>query len=175
MRKVNTVRLWAWVSIIALPLWFASCKKGSDDVVTPSKSAVEGNWQFSGLKISPAVDFGTGQKTDDLLSVFQLIPNGSQLVNCLKKMTITFNANGTVTGKVDSQCAALVDDVNPIEDKSTWKLDGSKLTVTSGTEVNVFDVSLSGNLLKLSAPYVDDFDGDGKDETYTQTMELTKL
>ncbi|MBD2700824.1 lipocalin family protein [Spirosoma sp. BT702] len=176
MKKVNVVRLWAWVSIVALPLWFGSCKKGSDDAVTPSKSAVEGNWKISGYKVDPGIDYtGTGQKTNDLLMILKQVPNGADAVECLTTTIITFNSNGKITGKPGTKCSTANSDVNPVDDNSNWKLDGNKLTITSGTEVTTYDAAVSGSTLKMSTQEVDDLDGDGKKETYTYTLELTKV
>lgn len=170
-------RLTTWALIVAIPLWFGSCKKGSDDPVTPTTASVQGSWKISGYKIDPGVDFlGTGQKNTDLLAYFKSLPNGlgTDLADCLTGTTIIFNANGTVTGTPGAKCSASTN-VNPVEDNSTWKLDGTKLTLTSGSDVTVYDTVISGNTLKLSGPEQADFDGDGKDESYTVTLELTKV
>ena len=173
---MNAARLLAWALVVALPLWFGSCKKGSDDAVTPSTSSVEGSWKISGYKIDPGVDFlGNGQKNTDLLAFYRSLPNGlgNDVVECLTSTIITFNAGGKITGKAGSKCTASTD-VNPVDDNSTWKLDGNKLTITSGTEVTTYDTTVSGNTLKLSGKQLEDFDGDGNDETYTVTLEMTK-
>ncbi|AUD02580.1 lipocalin-like domain-containing protein [Spirosoma pollinicola] len=178
MKNKNWVHTFAWVLVLAMPLWFGSCKKGSDDTVTPAtSSSIQGGWKISGYKIDPGVDFlGTGQKNTDLLAYFKSLPNGlgTDLVDCLTGTTIIFNANGKVTGTPGAKCTTSTD-VNPVEDNSTWKLDGTKLTLTSGTDVTVYDTVISGNTLKLSGPDKEDFDGDGKEETYTVTLELTKV
>ncbi|WP_020600252.1 lipocalin family protein [Spirosoma panaciterrae] len=175
MKNTNVIRLMAWALVMALPMWFSSCKNGGDSTVTPSTSVVEGSWRISGYKINPAIDLGNGQKTNDLLSIYKLYPSGNDIVECLTTTVVTFNSGGKVTGKAGPKCNTTMDDVNPIDDNSTWKLDGSKLTITSGTDVSVYDASVSGNTLKLSSQETEDLDGDGKDETYTYTMELTKV
>ena len=177
MRYRNGARLMAWVLVVGMPLWFGSCKKGSDDPVTPSTSAIEGSWRISGFKIDPGIDpLQTGTKNTDLLAFYKSLPNGlgNDLVDCLTSTTITFNNGGKITGKSGSKCSA-ANDVNPVEDNSTWKLDGNKLTITSGTDVTVYDTVISGNTLKMSGKEMEDFDGDGKDEAYTITLELTKV
>ncbi len=173
---MNVAHLLAWALVVVMPLWFGSCKKGGDDAVTPSMSSIEGNWKISGYKIDPGVDFlGTGQKNTDLLAFYRSLPNGlgNDVVDCLTSTIITFNAGGKITGKAGAKCTASTD-MNPVEDNSTWKLDGNKLTITSGTEVTTYDTTISGNTLKLSGKELEDFDGDGKDETYTITLEMTR-
>lgn len=166
----------AWAMILAIPVWFGSCKKGSDDAVTPTTSAVQGSWRISGLKINPGIDFsGNGQKSNDLLALYRLIPNGNDIVDCLTGTTIIFNANGKVTGTPGAKCSTATDDINPVEDNSTWKLDGNKLTLTSGSDVTVYDMVISGSTMKLSTSEQEDYDGDGKNETYTTTLEMTKV
>ena len=153
MKKMNVARLLAWALVVVLPFGFGSCKKGSEDSVTPGTSSVEGSWKISGYKIDPGVDFlGNGQKSTDLLAFYRSLPNGlgNDVVDCLTSTIITFNAGGKITGKAGSKCTASTN-VNPVDDNSTWKLDGSKLTITSGTDVTTYDTTVSGNPLKLSA------------------------
>ncbi len=174
MEKRSTARLMAWALVVAMPLWFGSCKKGSDDAVTPSTSAVQGSWRISGYKINPGVDFtGTGVKNTDFLAFFKDLL-GPDAVECLTTSTITFGSNGKVTGKEGSKCATSTP-TNPVEANSTWKLDGNKLTITDGTDVTVYDTVISGNTLKMSSNEMEDFDGDGKSEAYVFTLELTKV
>ncbi|GAB3691629.1 hypothetical protein GCM10027592_09800 [Spirosoma flavus] len=176
MKKVNVVRVWAWVSILALPLWFGSCKKGGTDPITPSTSAVEGNWKISGYKVDPSIVYNaSGQKTNDLLLVLKQVPGGADAVECLTTTIVTFNSNGKITGKPGTKCTAANSDMNPVDDNSNWKLDGNKLTITSGSDVTTYDTAISGSTLKMSTQEVDDLDGDGKKETYTYTLELTKV
>ncbi|RYF58530.1 MAG: hypothetical protein EOO39_34150 [Cytophagaceae bacterium] len=177
MKTMNIARIMAWALVVAMPLWFGSCKKGSDDAVTPTTASVQGSWKISGYTINPGVDFlGSGQKSTDLLAALRSLPNGlgNDAVECLTTSTITFNANGKVTGTNGSKCASSAE-YNPIEDNASWKLDGNKLTITSGSDVTVYDATISGNTLKLSGQEMEDFDGDGKDEAYTTTLEMTKV
>jgi len=176
-KTTNVARIMAWVLVVAMPLWFGSCKKGSDDAVTPTTSSVQGSWKISGYTISPGVDFlGNGQKSNDMLAYLRSLPGGigNDAVECLTSTVITFNANGKVSGTEGSKCSASTD-MNPVEENSSWKLDGTKLTLTSGSDVTVYDTVISGNILKLSGPEMEDFDGDGKDEAYIVTLELTKV
>lgn len=175
MKNSHLARLFAYALVMVLPFWFGSCKKGGDDAVTPSTSSIQGSWKISGYKIDPAVDFtGTGQKSNDLLAVFKQLPNGSDIVDCLTSTVITFNSNGKVTGTAGPKCTAATD-MSPVDDNSTWKLDGNKLTLTSGTDVTTYTTAVSGSSLKLSGQESEDYDGDGKPETYTYTLELTKV
>ncbi|AKD54396.1 lipocalin-like domain-containing protein [Spirosoma radiotolerans] len=177
MKTMNVARIMAWALVVAMPLWFGSCKKGSDDAVTPTTSSVQGSWKISGYKIDPGVDFmGNGQKSNDLLAYLRSLPGGigNDAVECLTTSVITFNANGKVSGTAGSKCSTTTD-MNPVEENSSWKLDGNKLTLTSGTDVTVYDTVISGNTLKLSGKEMEDYDGDGKEEAYTVTLELTKV
>jgi hypothetical protein len=177
MKHKNSVRLMAWAMILAMPVWFGSCKKGSDDAVTPTTSSVQGSWRISGYTFNPGVDFlGTGQKSTDLLAYLRSLPNGlgNDLADCLTGTTIIFNASGKVTGTPGAKCSTSTD-INPVEDNSTWKLDGNKLTLTSGSDVTTYDTVISGNTLKLSGQDMEDYDGDGKEEAYTITLVLTKV
>ena len=174
MKKANTSRLLAWAMVLAIPMWFGSCKKG-DDPVSPTTSAIEGSWKISGYKIDPAVDLlATGQTSNDLLAMYKQLPIGNDIVDCLTSTVITFNSSGKVTGKGGDKCNKTTD-ISPVDDNSSWKLDGTKLTLTSGTEVSTYDTSISGSTLKMSSKQSQDIDGDGKEESYTYTLELTKV
>ena len=177
MKKENVVRLLSWVMIAVIPVWFGSCKKDGD-AVTPS--AIEGTWQISGYKISPAFDlFKTGTKTNDLLAAYGQIL-GQDAVTCLTTTKITFVAGGKITEAPGSKCTASTVGTDVAGANSTWKLDGTKLTITSvssgTTSTDVYDTALSGNSLKLSQTDSDtDYDGDGKKDTVTLTLEFTKV
>jgi len=176
MKRSYFSRSIAWVFIAVMPFWFGSCSK-KDDAVAPSSSSIEGNWRISGYKVDPAVTNPlTGQKISDLLDFYRNLPNGigNDIVECLTTTVVTFNSNGKITGKAGNKCDTS-DDMNPIEENSSWRLDGNKLTITSGSDVTTYDVVVSGNTLKMSAKETDDLDGDGKDETYTMTLEMTKV
>ncbi|GAB3558834.1 lipocalin family protein [Spirosoma fluminis] len=177
MKAMNFTRLFTWALVVAMPLWFGSCKKDGTDIVTPGGggSSVEGTWRISGYKVNPGFDDGNGNKVTDLLAYLQNLPGGvgKEAVTCLTTTKITFNSNGKITGVAGTGCDAS-SDMNPVEDNSNWKLDGNKMTITSGNEVTVYDTAVSGNVLKLSSKQQEDFDGDGTEETYTVTMELTK-
>ena len=174
MKNKNAARLMAWALVLGMPLWFGSCKKGSDDAVTPSKSSVEGSWKVSGYKINPGIDpFQTGTKQTDFLAFLKDFI-GADVVECMTTSIITFESSGKITGKEGSKCTPSTD-MNPVEDNSTWKLDGNKLTITNGTDVTVYDTVISGNTMKMSSNQMEDYDSDGKPEAYVETLELTKV
>lgn len=172
MKTFTSSRVLTYALIIALPLWFGSCKK-NDDVVTPS--SIEGSYRISAYRVDPGVDLlGTGTKSNDLLAAFKTLPNGigNDLVECLTTTVVTFNSSGSVTSKEGAKCTPS-NDMNPVTDQSTWKLDGTKLTITAGADVSVYDAVKSGNTLKLSQQQMEDF-GEGT-KNYMLTIEMTKV
>lgn len=175
MKKIKSARLCTWALVVALPLWIGSCKKDSNEAVTPTGSSIQGSWRVTGYKIDPGVDFlKTGQKSTDLLAFLQSLPNGlgTDAIACLTQSTITFNSNGKVTAQSSSKCNSSTDGFNPVDDNSTWKLDGNKLTITDSSGSQVYDTVISGNTLKMSQTAMDDY-GDGQ-KNYTTTIELSK-
>ncbi len=160
-----------------MSLWCGSCSKKSDSV-TPSTSSVEGTWQISGYKVDPAYFvLKNGQKTNDQLAYITdlLGPAGADIITCLTTTKITFVAGGKVTGSPGSTCTASSTDLVPTTN-ATWKLDGSKLTLTDSSGPEVYDVVVGGTTLKLSQPDSStDYDGDGKKDTVTNTLELKKV
>ena len=175
MNRLISPRLLAYTLMLALPLWFGSCKKDGTDVVTPTNNSIQNTWKVSAYRIEPGVDLlQTGQKSNDLLAALRALPNnlGTDLVSCLTETKVTFNANGQVTSVAGTKCTASTDEFNPVSDKSTWKLDGNKLTITDSTGSEVYDVVISSSTLKLSQTGLDDY-GEGN-KTYTITIELVK-
>lgn len=164
----------AWALVLAMPMYFGACKKDGGDSVTPN--SIEGTYVITGLTINPGIDpLGTGQKTTDLLSFFRSLPNGlgNDAVTCITTSTITFNSNGKVTSKAGQKCdASAVDPADNVPDNSTWKLEGSKLTLTSSTGAEVYDVVRNGNVMSLSQTGTEDY-GEGSKQ-YTTTLQLTK-
>jgi hypothetical protein len=167
MHKQNAFRSGAWFLVLVLPLWLGSCSKSGSDVVTPA--GVEGSWKISAYTINPGVDlFGTGQKSTNLFDVISIFLGA----DCLRDTRTTFNSNGKVTSTPGAKCTATASDTSPIENNSTWKLDGTKLTINDGKESTVYDLALSGNTMKLSSTSQQNL-GDGL-KTYTIVLEFTR-
>jgi hypothetical protein len=169
MNMILASRRLPWALLLILPLWFGACSKKNTDVAP----AIQGSWRLTAYTIDPAFDLlGTGSKTTDLLEFYKQFA-GQQLIDCFKAVTITFNADGKLTGATTPQCTNV--GASPIGSNGTWALTGSKLKITDGSDVEEYDVSLNGNTLKLSQTAVDDYDGDGKTETGTISLVLTKV
>ena len=171
MKKYYLTRLSAWILVLTLSLWFGSCGKKSDSV----NPGIEGTWQYSGFRIDPALDLlGNGVKTNDLLTLFASSPDE---ITCFKTTRLTFAAGGKLTETPGQKCTAPPAGTTTAPASLTWKLDGTKLTITGGTGTpDVLDVVISGNTMKLSQTDSNsDYDGDGKKDTVTTTLELTKI
>ncbi|QJD80967.1 lipocalin-like domain-containing protein [Spirosoma rhododendri] len=177
MHTPKTTRLLTWALIVAVPFWFGSCSKSGSDSVTPA-SSIEGTWVYTGVKINPAVDpFKTGQKTNDLLALYTQVL-GTDFQTCLTTTKVTFASGGKISGTPGSKCtAASSSQVPDPETGGTWKYDGSKLTITSadGKSSEVYDAVVSGNTLKImQVDSSTDWDGDGKNDTETLTLEMAR-
>lgn len=176
LNRVNFRYGWTMVMLLALPLWFASCSKDKDGNGEPDvkPSAVSGSWKISGMKVNPGLDFGTGQKVTDLLAFFKEF-GGEETVACLTDTKITFNSNGTITGTPSPNCKSDdLDDFNPAANNSKWSVNGNKLTIIDKDGSQEYDLETSGSTMKWSITEKDDLDGDGKDDTYTMTIEFKK-
>nr|ARK09941.1 hypothetical protein A6C57_06080 [Fibrella sp. ES10-3-2-2] len=167
---LSTRRL-SWALLLALPLWFGACSKSTTDV-TPN--SIEGSWRLTGYTIDPAIDLaGNGTKTNDILGYYALLPGGSQYVECYKAITLTFAASGKITGTTTTACSGI--DASPFASTATWaSTTAGKVKITDGTDVQEYDVNISGTTLKLSQTFTDDFDGDGKTENGTVALVMTK-
>ena len=163
--------------LIVLLVWLASCSKSSTGDPAPATSAVVGTWVVTGYTIDPGVDLlQTGKKSNDLLAALRDLPNnlGADIVACLTTTKITFAASGKVTSVPGPKCSTAAIDTNPVEDNASWKLDGSKLTITDSSGSQTYDVATVGNTLHLSCQEQEDYDGDGKPENYRVTLVLSK-
>ena len=171
MKTVMLTRLLAWAMIVAMPLWFSSCKKGSDDAtVTPVAAAsVEGNYKLSALKADPKI-----QGFEDLLPVYSLIIG----TTCLSDITVSFKSGGVVTTDTPVSCKTNSDDITQatgIDSNSKWALAGTKLTITDSDKVaTTYDVTFTGGNMQLKWQ-VDDVDATGKSFKQGYTMDLRRL
>ncbi|RIV19812.1 hypothetical protein DYU11_23075 [Fibrisoma montanum] len=169
MKLMNPARLLTWALVMAMPLWFASCKNdnGGPDPVKPN--SVEGSWKISGMKLSD------GRNTEDYLELIKDFPGGAELVACLTDIKITFNGNGKISGTTSPKCQSEdADDFNPAANNARWSVNGSKITVTDDDGPETYDLSVDGNTMKWSSPIEEDLDGDGTIEKLTMTIEFRK-
>ena len=169
MKMMNMGRLMAWALVVAMPLWFGSCKKENgviDPIVTPN--AIEGSWKISSIK-------GVNDKGSvDYFDVLKEL-GGQDVVTCLTETKITFAGNGNVTGTPSPICQSGGSDTyNPAKDKATWKVAGNKVSITDSDGTESYDLTISGNTMTWSIQQQDDLDEDGVKETYTQTIEFKR-
>lgn len=163
-------RLFIWAMIMAMPVWFASCKKDGSEAITPSGSSVEGSWKISGMKVS------VGSDSEDLLEYIKTVlgAEGAKAVACLTESKITFNGNGKITGTASPNCQSDdAADFNPAVEGSTWKVTGDKLTITDSDGPETYDLTVSGNKMTWSVQE-EQVDDDGVKQKYTTTIEFKR-
>jgi hypothetical protein len=173
MKYLSPIRSIAWLLLLSLPAWLGACGNKGDSV---SPSSVQGSWRISSYTIDPAFDLtGTGKKTNDAFELYKAVA-GQQAVDCIKTVTITFKSDGTMGGSASTAaaCRDFVGDFTPTS-AATWKVTGNKLQITDSGTTQEYDIALSGSELKMSQKETDDLDGDGKEETITLTLGLTKV
>ncbi len=167
---MNVGRILAWTVVMAMPLWFGSCKKnngGEIDPVTPN--SVEGSWKISSISLKEA------SGTVDYLEIIKLIA-GEEAIKCLTDTKATFKSGGEITGTPSPACTSGgADDYNPAKDKSTWKTNGNKLTITSSEGAETYDYTVSGSTMTWSIQQQDDVDEDGVNEVYTTIIEFKRV
>ena len=170
MKKLIMLRLLTYALMVAVPFWSSSCKKDSDESVTPV--SVEGSWKLTSIKANPAIDGGPFGKIDDFFAFFKALGAGP----CLEETTITFNKNGTTTGNNPQSCqnSEEVSDIVGANNGGQWKLDSNKLTLTDpdGTS-SVYDVTFNGDTMQWSQ--LTEFeDGNGQPTKTTVTIGLKR-
>lgn len=163
-------RLMAWVLVAVMPVWFGSCKKdnaGGGDIVTPT--TIEGSWKISGMK-------GTSAKsTVDLFDLIIMV-GGKEAITCLTETKIAFNGNGNVTGTPSPACqSGDIGEYTPVMDKASWKVSGNKVSITDSDGTETYDLTVNGNTMSWSNKQQGDVDGDGVEDTYTQTIEFKRV
>lgn len=168
----NLIRLRSFIlTMLVLSVAFVGCKKDNTEInPTPSGSSVEGTWQMTGMKVSPAVDLGTGKTYSDFFDILSEIPEGKQAVTCLKDTKITFVKGGKVTAVASAACQSADDSGLGVENNSTWKVQGSKIVLTDTEGTTEYDLSVSASTMSWSQVADEDFDGDGKNTRYTYTL-----
>lgn len=169
MKHLHSSRLIAWTLLLALPLWFGSCKKDDNPTVVDTPT-VEGSYKITALKANPKV----GGIYDDLLAAAPLILKTS----CLNDITLTFQTGGSI--KTDNPTSCQNSTIPPgtitgIDASSKWALNGKTLTITksNGTQT-LYTILSSGAVLQVQWQDSQDYLGTGTKVAYTYTMDLTK-
>lgn len=172
MKSTQTTRTLRWVLFVGLPLLTSQCKKSNDPVAT--SGGVQGSWRITTYTISPGVTSDLSGKTyTNFFDLLNELPPAlaNKAITCLTNSTTTFNANNTLTGTWGANCGLDVD--TPFEDNSTWKQEGSKLTVTATGTPEVYEVKVDGNTMTLTQTELQDF-GEG-DKMYTITLVFIRV
>ncbi|WP_234734882.1 lipocalin family protein [Tellurirhabdus bombi] len=158
---------WTFLLLLALPLWFGSCKKDKEE---DGPGTVEGNWKVTSGKIDPSVSG---------FSDFVLIGNTYNQSTCLTDLTVSFKADG----KLQLDNPASCDKINPkvianatgIETNSAWVHTGDKLTLTTTDGVKQeYGVSVNNKTMQLTFSKDADWDNDGKPSNYNYTLVFTR-
>ncbi|MPR35600.1 lipocalin family protein [Salmonirosea aquatica] len=156
--SVHTTLLMALLVMAAL----VGCKKDSDP--SPSGSdGVEGNWQITGIKVSPAQNGIT-----DFVPLINALAGN----DCFTRLTLIFKGDGTIDGKAPAGCESAEETASDqvgIEETTTWKVEGNKLILTTGTDRTEYDLSVNKSTMSLSQQEVD------AGVTYTYTLELKRV
>lgn len=145
MKDLHLSRLFAWTLLIAIPLWFGSCSKDDNPVITDTPT-VEGSYKISTLTIDPKA-LGL---YSDLIAGSKLFFNNT---TCLNDLTITFKTGGEATTDNPAACQTIpvpVSTFTGIDATSKWSLSGNQLTVTKsdGTKT-AYTVLSTGPTMKL--------------------------
>ncbi|GAB3779748.1 hypothetical protein GCM10028818_30810 [Spirosoma horti] len=169
MKDLRLSRLFAWALLIAIPVWFGSCSKDDNPIITDTPT-VEGSYKISTLTIDPKA---LGLYTD-LIAGSKLFFNNT---TCLNDLTITFKTGGEATTDNPAACQTIpvpVSTFTGIDATSKWSLSGNQLTVTKsdGTKT-AYTVLSTGSTMKLQWQGTLNYPTPSP-TIYTYTMELKK-
>ena len=172
MNRMNIGRLLAWALVVAMPLWFGSCKKEDGGIINPpAPNSIEGSWKISGINLND------GKEISDLLAFLkEQGQEGADVVACLTDTKLVFSSNGKIMGTPSPYCqSADADAYNPVSDSATWSVSGNKVTLTdSDGSTDTYDLTVSGNTMTWVIRQQEDVDGDGMTENITSTLEFKR-
>jgi transcriptional/translational regulatory protein YebC/TACO1 len=118
-----------------------ACKKDSDDPAP--QNGVEGTWQLTALTFNPAFNGIT-----DYVSALQATGN-----TCASQINFVFNNNGSITINSPNTCTDTKDlfmQSLGINSSTTWKVEGDKLVLTTGTDVTQINLSVNQSTMTLT-------------------------
>jgi hypothetical protein len=125
---------------------FVACKKDTDP--TPDESGMEGSWQITSITIKPAQN-----GISDALAFY----NGFAGNQCLSTIRFSFKTRGKIETVVPSGCEgakAAAEIQLGLNDSTTWKTNGDKLTLTS-TSTNEYTFKVDGSIMNWTYTTVD--------------------
>ncbi|TDB65839.1 lipocalin-like domain-containing protein [Arundinibacter roseus] len=148
--------------LAALLATSVACKKDSD----PEPLSIEGEWQMTSLKISPAQS-----GVSDLIPFINFLAGN----DCFTRLTLSFLANNrvNVTAPTDCQSAeGTLFELTGLDDSNTWELTGNKLTLSSASSGTAeYDVTINQTTMEASFSEVDPDDG----INYTYTLVFKRV
>ncbi|GAB4022024.1 hypothetical protein EXU85_28210 [Spirosoma sp. KCTC 42546] len=170
MQNLRSSRLFIWALLIAMPLWFDSCKKDDENPVITPTTTIEGSYKITALKANPKV----GGIYEDLLAAAPLILT----TTCLNDITLTFQTGGAIATDNPTTCQKSTvppGTITGIDATSKWAYSGNTLTITKsdGTKT-AYTVLKTGTVLQVQWQDSQDYLGTGTKVAYTYTMDLTK-
>ncbi|MBD2700823.1 lipocalin family protein [Spirosoma sp. BT702] len=171
MKNSNFSRLFAYVLLVTIPVWFNACKKEETTPTPTPSNSVEGSYKVTSLKVDPKA----AGLYDDLLAASKLLFNNT---TCLTDITITFKSNGDATTDNPTSCQNLpvaVSMFTGVDASSKWAFANNKLTITKSdnTKTEYTVVSNTGGLMKLQWQGALNYPTPSA-TVYTYTMELKK-
>lgn len=138
--RLNVRSLSSLMVLFAL-LSMVACKKDSDDPAP--QTGVEGTWQLTALNFNPAFNGITDY-------VAALTATGN---TCANQINFTFNNNGSITINSPATCNDTKDLFTQslgINNSTTWKVEGDKLVLTTGTDVTQINLSVNQSTMTLT-------------------------
>ena len=125
-----------------------SCKDDKDKDPKPGggRNAVEGSWKISAITVDPAQNGIT-----DFLAFLE----GATGNTCISRTVFAFKGDGTIAGNVPAGCT--LDDENPGSiTNGTWKVNGSKIELTDGEDVESYDLATSNSEMRWTQNVTED-------------------
>ena len=166
MKRFQSTKTYAvarYLTVMAFVLTsLLACKKDGDPS-PEGKNGVAGDWKISAMTVTPALNGIT-----DYLSVLNAFLGN----DCLTKITITFKSDGTMGGITPKECQSTdpTDDIG-LGETSTWKVQGKKIVITSGSDIDEHDLEVDKTTMKWTTSKVDPDDG----KTHATTLTFKRV
>jgi hypothetical protein len=126
-----------FLSLLAMATLFVACKDDDKEPENVDTNPIVGTWQLNGVKTTAGAD----------LPQLPIVLAGAP---CLFSLKFEFMPNNKVNAKDCPNATALMTSFLPINAETTWKVDGSTLTLTNGSNVKTFPITQADKEMKIT-------------------------
>ncbi|MCE7043851.1 lipocalin family protein [Dyadobacter sp. CY312] len=147
MRHLTSSSVLRYALLLFIFAGILSCSKDSDDPTPETPSDVVGSWKIAAMTVSPAYE-----GVSDMLPILNAVLGN----DCLSQIKMDFKGDGSISGSAPAACTTVVTDNDIVEDKSTWKVVGTKIQIKEGSDIAEYDLEVNKTQMKWSYDETED-------------------